>query len=352
MWTGMELPLAQWNILSCVSLGSKGTFHRAWKWSALRRTRRVSSVSDPGSKNSGMAPSVTKRRGQCFLKRQWKWKAHNISRHVGNVRNAVAVSKVITCSVVWDPWVDDADSLLRFCEVNLVRIGLEGLGQCATVSLLQAHLPFHHYTTGCFNAVLTGHVPLQETLLPRHPPLCGKDQSEYPSLMMDVYLFTPVVMCFGFSLASTKYCSKTAEPLDGNVIQLLDMVKYWWSALLDVYSIDVLMKYSPVKTSLFRFFFQFLFFALFLFFHAICLGSMDHLPSREKPIADVRALRVFPAAPSWAMAKTEATPYGDNTTFLSTELWASCEKTFRPKSVCLSCRELCPTLLRASNTIM
>lgn len=61
MWTGTELPLAQWNILSWVSLGSKGTFHRALKWRALRRTRRVSSVSDPGSRNSGMAPAEQNR---------------------------------------------------------------------------------------------------------------------------------------------------------------------------------------------------------------------------------------------------------------------------------------------------
>ncbi len=76
---------------------------------------------------------------------------------------------------------------------------------------------------------------------------------------------------------------------------------------------------------------------------------MYHSPCREKPIAVVKALRVFPEAPSWAMARTEATPYGDMATFLSAEFWASCEKTFRPKSVCLSCREPSPTLLRVSN---
>lgn len=75
---------------------------------------------------------------------------------------------------------------------------------------------------------------------------------------------------------------------------------------------------------------------------------MYHSLCREKPIAVVKALLVFPAAPSWAMARTEATPYGDKATFLSIELWASCKKTFRPKSVCLSCSEPSPTLLRVS----
>lgn len=60
MCTGTVLPLAQWNILSCVSLGSKGTFHRRWKWRALRKTSRVSSSRDPEDKNSGMAPTGRK----------------------------------------------------------------------------------------------------------------------------------------------------------------------------------------------------------------------------------------------------------------------------------------------------
>lgn len=56
MCTGTALPLAQLNILSTVIFGSKGTFQRAWKERALRRTRRVSSVRDPDAKNSGMVP--------------------------------------------------------------------------------------------------------------------------------------------------------------------------------------------------------------------------------------------------------------------------------------------------------
>ncbi len=60
MCTGTVLPLAQWNILSCVSFGSKGTFQRPWKWRALRRTRRVSSDRDPDAKKSGMAPTKEK----------------------------------------------------------------------------------------------------------------------------------------------------------------------------------------------------------------------------------------------------------------------------------------------------
>lgn len=68
MCTGTLLPLAQWNILSWVSLGSKGTFQRPWKWRALRRTRRVSSVRDPGARNSGMAPADEKTEVKWFLK--------------------------------------------------------------------------------------------------------------------------------------------------------------------------------------------------------------------------------------------------------------------------------------------
>lgn len=56
MCTGTVLPLAQWNILSAVRLGSKGNFQRAWKERALRSTRRVSSVREPDCKKSGMAP--------------------------------------------------------------------------------------------------------------------------------------------------------------------------------------------------------------------------------------------------------------------------------------------------------
>jgi len=54
MGTGTLLPLAHRNILSCVNLGSNGTFHSPWKWRALRRTMRVSSVREPGARNLGM----------------------------------------------------------------------------------------------------------------------------------------------------------------------------------------------------------------------------------------------------------------------------------------------------------
>lgn len=84
MCTGTALPLAQWNILSAVCLGSKGTFQRAWKESALRRTRRVSSVRDPDAKKSGMAP--------------WG-EDNNTELHANECCNA-KYYRVVTCGVV------------------------------------------------------------------------------------------------------------------------------------------------------------------------------------------------------------------------------------------------------------
>lgn len=78
---------------------------------------------------------------------------------------------VSTCSVVRDPGVDDVDGLVRLCEVHLVGVGLEGLGQGPAVPLFQAHLSFHHHPTGDIDPLLTGQVPLQEALLPRHPAI-------------------------------------------------------------------------------------------------------------------------------------------------------------------------------------
>lgn len=88
MCTGTMLPLAQLNILSAVSLGSKGTFQRAWKDRALRRTRRVSSVRDPDVKNSGMVP----------------WGENNNTKlHANkccNVKNIELGTSDVTCGVV------------------------------------------------------------------------------------------------------------------------------------------------------------------------------------------------------------------------------------------------------------
>lgn len=78
-----------------------------------------------------------------------------------------------TCSVVRDPRVDDADCLVWIGEVHLVRVGLEGLGQGPAETLLQTHLPLDHNPAGCLHTLLTGHVPMEETLLPRHPSLCS-----------------------------------------------------------------------------------------------------------------------------------------------------------------------------------
>lgn len=75
-------------------------------------------------------------------------------------------------------------------------------------------------------------------------------------------------------------------------------------------------------------------------------------PRREKPRATVKALLVFPAAPSCAMDRTEATPCGEKTMFSSTESWLNWWKTFSPKSDCLSCRELSSPLLRVSSRKM
>lgn len=122
MCTGTSLPLAQWNILSWVILGSKGTFQRAWKCRALRMTRRVASVRDPGARNSGMAPVAGR----------WKKKTPKLSRriqkkevgHLGSCRCEAAG----TCSVVRDPRVYDADRLVGLGKVQLVGVRLEGLG--------------------------------------------------------------------------------------------------------------------------------------------------------------------------------------------------------------------------------
>lgn len=91
-------------------------------------------------------------------------------------RHAVSQLVGVTCSVVGDPGVDDADCLLWLAEVHLIRVGLEGLGQGPAESLLQAHLPLHHDRAGRLHPLLTGHIPLQETLLPGHPSLCRRGE--------------------------------------------------------------------------------------------------------------------------------------------------------------------------------
>lgn len=83
---------------------------------------------------------------------------------------------VSTCSVVWDPWIDDINCLVWLGEVHLVRVGLEGFGQSPTVSFLQAHLPLHHHSASYLHPLFTGKVPLQETLLPGHPSLYKRAQ--------------------------------------------------------------------------------------------------------------------------------------------------------------------------------
>lgn len=72
----------------------------------------------------------------------------------------------VTSGVVRHPFVDDVDRLLRFCEVHLVGMGLEGLDQGPAVSFLQTHLPLHHHRTGRLHAILAGKILVQKTLLP------------------------------------------------------------------------------------------------------------------------------------------------------------------------------------------